>query len=166
MLGYILLWYFNWNNIFDINNLKRVTLSNVIRREMLPQKKKKIKTIYFVYWIQVAVVNVNFFKFFKKKPLKHHSMHFFFLLYIMYNSHQHLSLNSLISFHLHVQVKYHLRFTFTPRNAPISDKSELSPNSDLDWHTLSLYPLLQLPGPREQCFKEGGTPGESPCFSL
>ncbi|KAM8824363.1 phospholipid-transporting ATPase ABCA3 isoform 1-T4 [Synchiropus picturatus] len=57
------------------------------------------------------------------------------------------------------QVRYHLRFTFTPRCAPASEKSELNPNSDLDWHTLSLFPLFQLPGPREQYDKEGGTPG-------
>lgn len=93
-------------------------------------------------------------------------IYIFFLLYIKRNSHQLLSLSSLISFHLHLQVKYHLRFTFTPRNAPIKDKSELSPNSDLDWHTLRLYPLLQLPGPREQFDTEGGTPGENPRFSL
>ncbi|GLD62423.1 ATP-binding cassette sub-family A member 3, partial [Lates japonicus] len=56
-------------------------------------------------------------------------------------------------------VSYHLRFSFTPRNAPPKEKSELNPNSDLDWHTLSLFPLFQLPGPREQYDKEGGTPG-------
>uniref|UniRef100_A0A667ZNY8 ATP binding cassette subfamily A member 3 n=1 Tax=Myripristis murdjan TaxID=586833 RepID=A0A667ZNY8_9TELE len=57
------------------------------------------------------------------------------------------------------QVSYHLRFTYTPRNAPAKEKSELNPNNDLDWHTLSLFPLFQLPGPREQHYKEGGTPG-------
>lgn len=65
-----------------------------------------------------------------------------------------------------LQVSYHLRFTFTPRNAPLVEKSELNPNSDLDWHTLSLYPLFQLPGPREQHDKEGGTPGKSLGLSL
>ncbi|XP_074552265.1 phospholipid-transporting ATPase ABCA3 [Halichoeres trimaculatus] len=60
---------------------------------------------------------------------------------------------------LPAKVSYHLRFTFTPRNAPPKEKSELNPNSDLDWHTLSLFPLFQLPGPREQYDKEGGTPG-------
>ncbi|XP_061703260.1 phospholipid-transporting ATPase ABCA3 isoform X2 [Syngnathoides biaculeatus] len=60
---------------------------------------------------------------------------------------------------LPLQVSYHLRFTFTPRNAPPKEKSELDPNSDLDWHTLSLYPLFQLPGPREQYNMFGGTPG-------
>ncbi|KAM3864274.1 phospholipid-transporting ATPase ABCA3 [Diretmus argenteus] len=57
------------------------------------------------------------------------------------------------------QVRYHLRFTYTPRNAPVKEKSELNPNNDMDWHTLSLFPLFQLPGPREQHDKEGGTPG-------
>uniref|UniRef100_A0A8D3B2N6 ABC transporter domain-containing protein n=1 Tax=Scophthalmus maximus TaxID=52904 RepID=A0A8D3B2N6_SCOMX len=60
---------------------------------------------------------------------------------------------------LPLKVSYHLRFSFTPRNAPPKEKSELNPNSDLDWHTLSLYPLFQLPGPREQFDKDGGTPG-------
>uniref|UniRef100_A0A3B4Y6J1 ATP binding cassette subfamily A member 3 n=1 Tax=Seriola lalandi dorsalis TaxID=1841481 RepID=A0A3B4Y6J1_SERLL len=60
---------------------------------------------------------------------------------------------------LPLKVSYHLRFSFTPRNAPPKEKLELNPNSDLDWHTLSLYPLFQLPGPREQYDKEGGTPG-------
>uniref|UniRef100_A0AAQ5ZS07 ABC transporter domain-containing protein n=1 Tax=Amphiprion ocellaris TaxID=80972 RepID=A0AAQ5ZS07_AMPOC len=60
---------------------------------------------------------------------------------------------------LPLQVSYRLRFTFTPRNAPQREKSELNPNSDLDWHTLSLFPLFQLPGPREQKDNEGGTPG-------
>uniref|UniRef100_A0A665VH19 ABC transporter domain-containing protein n=1 Tax=Echeneis naucrates TaxID=173247 RepID=A0A665VH19_ECHNA len=60
---------------------------------------------------------------------------------------------------LPLKVSYHLRFSFTPRCAPPKEKSELNPNSDLDWHTLSLYPLFQLPGPREQYDKEGGTPG-------
>uniref|UniRef100_A0A3Q1GTA6 ATP-binding cassette, sub-family A (ABC1), member 3b n=1 Tax=Acanthochromis polyacanthus TaxID=80966 RepID=A0A3Q1GTA6_9TELE len=60
---------------------------------------------------------------------------------------------------LPLQVSYHLRFTFTPRNAPAKEKSELNPNSDLDWHTLSLFPLFQLPGPRERKYNEGGTPG-------
>eukprot|EP00064_Thunnus_orientalis_P014878 superscaffoldBa00002658_g14925 len=59
---------------------------------------------------------------------------------------------------LPLKVSYHLRFTFTPRNAPAKERSELNPNSDLDWHTLSLFPLFQLPGPREQYDKEGGTP--------
>uniref|UniRef100_A0A7N8Y067 ATP-binding cassette, sub-family A (ABC1), member 3b n=1 Tax=Mastacembelus armatus TaxID=205130 RepID=A0A7N8Y067_9TELE len=60
---------------------------------------------------------------------------------------------------LPLKVSYHLRFSFTPRNAPPKERSELNPNSDLDWHTLSLYPLFQMPGPREQYDKEGGTPG-------
>lgn len=60
-----------------------------------------------------------------------------------------------------IQVSYHLRFPFTPRNAPVKEKSELNPNSDLDWHTLSLFPLFQMPGPREQYDKDGGTPGEN-----
>ncbi|XP_013865526.1 ATP-binding cassette sub-family A member 3 [Austrofundulus limnaeus] len=60
---------------------------------------------------------------------------------------------------LPLKVRYHLRFSFTPRNAPPKEKSELNPNNDFDWHTLSLFPLFQLPGPREQFDKQGGTPG-------
>ncbi|RXN24177.1 ATP-binding cassette sub-family A member 3 [Labeo rohita] len=60
---------------------------------------------------------------------------------------------------LPLQVSYHLRFTYSPRNAPAREKSELNPNNDLDWHTLSLFPLFQLPGPREQHEPRGGTPG-------
>ncbi|XP_056465788.1 phospholipid-transporting ATPase ABCA3 [Gadus chalcogrammus] len=57
------------------------------------------------------------------------------------------------------QVRYHLRFSYSPKNAPAKEKSELNPNNDLDWHTSSLFPLFQLPGPREQYDKNGGTPG-------
>ncbi|XP_075880377.1 phospholipid-transporting ATPase ABCA3 [Nelusetta ayraudi] len=60
---------------------------------------------------------------------------------------------------LPLKVRYHLRFSYTPRAAPASEKSDLSPNSDLDWHTFSLFPLFQMPGPREQVYKTGGTPG-------
>ncbi|XP_026071364.1 ATP-binding cassette sub-family A member 3-like isoform X1 [Carassius auratus] len=60
---------------------------------------------------------------------------------------------------LPLQVSYHLRFTYSPRNAPAREKFEFNPNSDLDWHTLSLFPLFQLPGPREQHEPDGGTPG-------
>ncbi|XP_052408200.1 phospholipid-transporting ATPase ABCA3 [Carassius gibelio] len=60
---------------------------------------------------------------------------------------------------LPLQVSYNLRFTYSPRNAPTREKSELNPNNDLDWHTLRLFPLIQLPGPREQLEKHGGTPG-------
>ncbi|TRY96422.1 hypothetical protein DNTS_021457 [Danionella cerebrum] len=60
---------------------------------------------------------------------------------------------------LPLQVSYHLRFTYSPRNAPLPEKTELNPNSDRDWHTLSLFPLFQLPGPREKHDETGGTPG-------
>lgn len=60
---------------------------------------------------------------------------------------------------LPLQVAYHLRFSYSPRNAPAREKSELNPNNDMDWHTLSLFPLFQLPGPREQHDPRGGTPG-------
>lgn len=65
-----------------------------------------------------------------------------------------------------LQVKYHLRFSFTPRFAPVQERSEFNPNSDLDWHTLSLYPLFQMPGPREQHLTNGGTPGETPSATI
>ncbi|KAJ3601486.1 hypothetical protein NHX12_032454 [Muraenolepis orangiensis] len=59
---------------------------------------------------------------------------------------------------LPLQVRYRLRFSYTPRNAPPEERLELNPNNDLDWHTSSLFPLFQLPGPREQHYIEGGTP--------
>ncbi|XP_051987338.1 phospholipid-transporting ATPase ABCA3 [Xyrauchen texanus] len=60
---------------------------------------------------------------------------------------------------LPLQVGYHLRFTYSPRNAPGSEKFAFNPNNDLNWHTFSLFPLFQLPGPREQYRSHGGTPG-------
>ncbi|KAL0993447.1 hypothetical protein UPYG_G00108010 [Umbra pygmaea] len=57
------------------------------------------------------------------------------------------------------QVSYHLRFSYSPRNAPDKEKSELNVNNDFDWHTLNLFPLFQMPGPREQYDRQGGTPG-------
>ncbi|XP_048101265.1 phospholipid-transporting ATPase ABCA3 [Alosa alosa] len=60
---------------------------------------------------------------------------------------------------LPLEVSYHLRFPYSPRFAPPKERSELNPNNDLDWHTLSLFPLFQLPGPREQHDPRGGTPG-------
>nr|XP_014347243.1 PREDICTED: ATP-binding cassette sub-family A member 3 [Latimeria chalumnae] len=56
-------------------------------------------------------------------------------------------------------VKYHLRFKYSPRNAPRSEQTALNPNQDKDWHTLYLFPLFQLPGPRERDNSHGGTPG-------
>ncbi|XP_048408491.1 phospholipid-transporting ATPase ABCA3 isoform X2 [Stegostoma tigrinum] len=60
---------------------------------------------------------------------------------------------------LPLQVKYHLRFKYSPLNAPLGEISSFNPNGDKDWHTRSLFPLLQVPGPREQYFKDGGSPG-------
>lgn len=58
------------------------------------------------------------------------------------------------------QVDYELRFKYSPRNAPRSEQTGLNPNLDRDWHTSYLFPLFQLPGPREAKFADGGTPGE------
>lgn len=58
------------------------------------------------------------------------------------------------------QVNYKLRFKYSPRNAPRSEQTGLNPNLDRDWHTSYLFPLFQLPGPREAKFADGGTPGE------
>ncbi|XP_030067809.1 phospholipid-transporting ATPase ABCA3 [Microcaecilia unicolor] len=60
---------------------------------------------------------------------------------------------------LPLQVKYHLRFKYSPRNSPQSEQTELNLNQDRDWHTRFLFPLFQLPGPREATFPDGGTPG-------
>lgn len=59
-----------------------------------------------------------------------------------------------------MQVEYELRFKYSPRNAPRSEQTGLNPNLDRDWHTSYLFPLFQLPGPREAKFADGGTPGE------
>lgn len=61
-----------------------------------------------------------------------------------------------------MQVEYELRFKYSPRNAPRSEQTGLNPNLDRDWHTSYLFPLFQLPGPREAKFADGGTPGEHP----
>uniref|UniRef100_A0A6I8PBH8 ATP binding cassette subfamily A member 3 n=1 Tax=Ornithorhynchus anatinus TaxID=9258 RepID=A0A6I8PBH8_ORNAN len=60
---------------------------------------------------------------------------------------------------LPLQVTYRLRFKSSPRNAPRSEQTGLSPNLDRDWHTGYLFPLFQLPGPREASSPDGGTPG-------
>ncbi|XP_043567483.1 phospholipid-transporting ATPase ABCA3 isoform X1 [Chiloscyllium plagiosum] len=60
---------------------------------------------------------------------------------------------------LPLQVNYHLRFKYSPLNAPIGELSSFNPNQDKDWHTRFLFPLFQVPGPREQYFKDGGSPG-------
>uniref|UniRef100_A0A8C3SVY6 ATP binding cassette subfamily A member 3 n=1 Tax=Chelydra serpentina TaxID=8475 RepID=A0A8C3SVY6_CHESE len=60
---------------------------------------------------------------------------------------------------LPLQVNYQLRFKYSPRNAPWSEQTGLNPNLDRDWHTSYLFPLFQLPGPREAKFSDGGTPG-------
>ncbi|MBN3275901.1 ABCA3 protein, partial [Polyodon spathula] len=60
---------------------------------------------------------------------------------------------------LPLQVSYHLRFKYSPRNAPAWERTGLNPNSDRDWHTHKLFPLFQLPGPRERDYVHGGTPG-------
>uniref|UniRef100_A0A8B9N7P3 Uncharacterized protein n=1 Tax=Accipiter nisus TaxID=211598 RepID=A0A8B9N7P3_9AVES len=65
---------------------------------------------------------------------------------------------------LPLQVDYELRFKYSPRNAPRSEQTGLNPNLDRDWHTSYLFPLFQLPGPREAKFADGGTPGEG-CLS-
>ncbi|XP_053132329.1 phospholipid-transporting ATPase ABCA3 [Hemicordylus capensis] len=60
---------------------------------------------------------------------------------------------------LPLQVSYRLRFKYSPRNAPRSEQTGLNPNIDLEWHTRFLFPLFQLPGPREAKLDDGGTPG-------
>ncbi|XP_075035584.1 phospholipid-transporting ATPase ABCA3 [Mixophyes fleayi] len=60
---------------------------------------------------------------------------------------------------LPLQVRYKLRFKYSPRNAPLSERTGLNPNVDRNWRTRYLYPLFQLPGPRERKDVTGGTPG-------
>ncbi|XP_053328151.1 phospholipid-transporting ATPase ABCA3 [Spea bombifrons] len=60
---------------------------------------------------------------------------------------------------LPLQVSYKLRFKYSPRNAPLSERTGLNPNVDRNWHTRYLFPLFQLPGPREAKDDTGGNPG-------
>ncbi|KAG8429226.1 hypothetical protein GDO86_018016 [Hymenochirus boettgeri] len=60
---------------------------------------------------------------------------------------------------LPIQVRYRLRLKYSPRHAPMSEQTGLNPNVDRNWHTRYLYPLFQLPGPREPTDRTGGTPG-------
>ncbi|KAM8961307.1 phospholipid-transporting ATPase ABCA3 isoform 2-T2 [Pelodytes ibericus] len=60
---------------------------------------------------------------------------------------------------LPLQVRYKLRFKYSPRQAPLSEQTGLNPNVDRNWHTRYLYPLFQLPGPREVNDSTGGNPG-------
>ncbi|XP_063790760.1 phospholipid-transporting ATPase ABCA3 [Pseudophryne corroboree] len=60
---------------------------------------------------------------------------------------------------LPLQVRYKLRFKYSPRNAPMNEKIGINPNVDRNWRTRYLYPLFQLPGPRERTDASGGTPG-------
>uniref|UniRef100_A0ABM5F152 Phospholipid-transporting ATPase ABCA3 n=1 Tax=Pogona vitticeps TaxID=103695 RepID=A0ABM5F152_9SAUR len=60
---------------------------------------------------------------------------------------------------LPTQVSYQLRFKYSPRNAPPSEQTGLNPNLDRDWRTSYLFPLFQLPGPREAKWEDGGMPG-------
>uniref|UniRef100_A0A674DHP3 ATP binding cassette subfamily A member 3 n=1 Tax=Salmo trutta TaxID=8032 RepID=A0A674DHP3_SALTR len=51
--------------------------------------------------------------------------------------------------------------SFTHDDEPLPQQVGLTINinNDFDWHTLNLFPLFQLPGPREQYDLQGGTPG-------
>ncbi|KAJ6625432.1 hypothetical protein lerEdw1_014790, partial [Lerista edwardsae] len=60
---------------------------------------------------------------------------------------------------LPLQVSYQLRFKYSPRNAPQSERTGFNPNRDRDWRTSYLFPLFQLPGPREPKSIDGGNPG-------
>lgn len=60
---------------------------------------------------------------------------------------------------LPLQVSYQLRFKYSPRNAPQIERTGFNPNRDRDWHTSYLFPLFQLPGPREPKSNDGGNPG-------
>ncbi|KAJ8346039.1 hypothetical protein SKAU_G00302320 [Synaphobranchus kaupii] len=59
---------------------------------------------------------------------------------------------------LPLQVKYHLRFKYSPRNAPSGEKLELNPNNDLDWHTLSLFPPVPAARASGATQRPGGHP--------
>uniref|UniRef100_A0A7M4E1M5 ATP binding cassette subfamily A member 3 n=1 Tax=Crocodylus porosus TaxID=8502 RepID=A0A7M4E1M5_CROPO len=87
--------------------------------------------------------------------------------YVKFNNHSGNVLAAIVFKHhfnhskdpLPLQVDYQLRFKYSPRNAPRNEQTGLNPNLDRDWHTSYLFPLFQLPGPREANHDDGGTPG-------
>uniref|UniRef100_A0A4X2LF32 ABC transporter domain-containing protein n=1 Tax=Vombatus ursinus TaxID=29139 RepID=A0A4X2LF32_VOMUR len=60
---------------------------------------------------------------------------------------------------LPLKVRYHLRFSFSPRNTEPIGKLFLMPKEPEGWHTAYLFPLFPLPGPRNHLYSDGGSPG-------
>ena len=63
-------------------------------------------------------------------------------------------------FSLLLQVKYHLRFSYTRRNYMWTQTGSFFLKETEGWHTTSLFPLFPNPGPREPTSPDGGEPGE------
>jgi hypothetical protein len=61
---------------------------------------------------------------------------------------------------LFLQVKYHLRFSYTRRNYMWTQTGNIFLKETEGWHTTSLFPLFPSPGPREPSSPDGGEPGE------
>uniref|UniRef100_A0A5F8GYL7 ABC transporter domain-containing protein n=1 Tax=Monodelphis domestica TaxID=13616 RepID=A0A5F8GYL7_MONDO len=55
--------------------------------------------------------------------------------------------------------KYHLRFSFSPRNTLVTGRLFLMPEEPEGWRTALLFPLYPLPGPRNHFASDGGNPG-------
>ncbi|XP_072454006.1 phospholipid-transporting ATPase ABCA3-like isoform X2 [Notamacropus eugenii] len=60
---------------------------------------------------------------------------------------------------LPLKVKYHLRFSFSPRNTFVAGRLFLMPKEPEGWRTALLFPLYPLPGPRNHLLSDGGNPG-------
>ncbi|XP_056662521.1 phospholipid-transporting ATPase ABCA3-like isoform X4 [Monodelphis domestica] len=60
---------------------------------------------------------------------------------------------------LPLKVRYHLRFSFSPRNTLVTGRLFLMPEEPEGWRTALLFPLYPLPGPRNHFASDGGNPG-------
>nr|KAF6488605.1 ATP binding cassette subfamily A member 3 [Molossus molossus] len=60
---------------------------------------------------------------------------------------------------LPLEVKYHLRFSYTRRNYMWTQTGSFFLKETEGWHTTSLFPLFPHPGPREPASPDGGEPG-------
>uniref|UniRef100_A0A7N4P372 ABC transporter domain-containing protein n=1 Tax=Sarcophilus harrisii TaxID=9305 RepID=A0A7N4P372_SARHA len=60
---------------------------------------------------------------------------------------------------LPLKARYHLRFSFSPRNTLVTGRLFLMPKEPEGWRTALLFPLYPLPGPRNHLLSDGGNPG-------
>ncbi|XP_036597535.1 ATP-binding cassette sub-family A member 3-like [Trichosurus vulpecula] len=60
---------------------------------------------------------------------------------------------------LPIKTRYHLRFSFSPRNTLVTGRLFLMPKEPEGWRTALLFPLYPSPGPRNHLLSDGGNPG-------